>query len=101
MFLSNTRSSYCKKLLNNAKQIIYSIVLICGVGLIALSFYAKDNWVNVCSGVGTGLLTSLVVSAIINAENNAHEKRKKDKEKMIGFIMTRFTAKAMNTFRNK
>lgn len=60
---------------------IYSIVFICGVGLIALSFLVKDNWINICSGVGTGILTSLVVSVIINAENNAREKRKKDEEK--------------------
>lgn len=65
----------------NAKKIIYSTVFICGVVLITLSFFAKDNWINIFSGVGTGLLTSLVVSAIINAENNAREKRKKDEEK--------------------
>lgn len=80
-FFTNTGSSICNKILKNAKQMIYSIVFICGVGLIALSFQAKDNWQNVCSGVGTGLLTSLTVSVIINAENNAREKRKKDEEK--------------------
>ena len=77
----STRSSVCSKLLKNTKQIIYSIVFICGVVLITLSFFAKDNWINICSGVGTGLLTSLVVSVIINAENNAREKRKIDEEK--------------------
>ena len=51
------------------------------MSLIALSFLVKENWINICSGVGTGLLTSLVVSIIINAENNAREKRKKDEEK--------------------
>jgi len=65
----------------NAKQMIYSIVFICGIGLISLSFIVNDNWINIFSGVGTGLLTSLVVSIIINAENNAREKRKKDEEK--------------------
>lgn len=79
--LKSTRSSICSKLQKNAKQMIYSIVFICGVGLISLSFLVKDNWINICSGVGTGLLTSLVVSVIINAENNAREKRKKDEEK--------------------
>jgi len=80
-FIKSTRSSICNKLQKKAKQIIYSIVFICGVGLVALSFLVKENWINICSGVGTGLLTSLVVSVIINAENNAREKRKKDEEK--------------------
>ena len=79
--LKSTRSSICSKLQKNTKQMIYSIVFICGVGLISLSFLVKDNWINICSGVGTGLLTSLVVSVIINAENNAREKRNKDEEK--------------------
>ena len=79
--LKSTHSSIRSKLQKNARQIIYLIVFICGVGLIALSFLVKDNWINICSGVGTGLLTSLVVSVIINAENNAREKRKKDEEK--------------------
>jgi len=79
--IKSTRSSIRSKIQKNAKQIIYSIVFICGVGLIYVSFLVKDNWINICSGVGTGLLTSLVVSVIINAENNAREKRKKDEEK--------------------
>lgn len=79
--LKRTFSSICSKLQKNIKQIIYSIVFICGAGLITLSFFVKDNWINVCSGVGTGLLTSLVVSVIINAESNAREKRKKEEEK--------------------
>ncbi|WP_440977620.1 hypothetical protein [Sedimentibacter sp. LTW-03] len=57
----------CNMLKKNARQIIYLIVFACGVRLIYLSFYAKDNWINIFSGVGTGLLTSLVVSVIINA----------------------------------
>ncbi len=79
--LKSACSSICNMLKKNARQIIYLIVFACGVRLIYLSFYAKDNWINIFSGVGTGLLTSLVVSVIINAENNAREKRKKDEEK--------------------
>lgn len=79
--LKSIRSRIHSKLQKNAKQMIYSIVFICGVALISLSFFVKDNWISICSGVGTGLLTSLVVSVIINAENNAREKRKKDEEK--------------------
>lgn len=80
-FMKSAMFSVFNKPLKHTKQIIYSTVFICGVGLIVFSFYVKDNWINICSSVGTGLLTSLVVSVIINAENNAREKRKKDEEK--------------------
>lgn len=65
----------------HARRLLYSIIFIYAVGLICLSFFVTNNWGNICSGVGTGLLTSLVVSVLINAENDVREKRKRDEEK--------------------
>lgn len=79
--LKSSKSVICSGLQKNARQLLYSLIFICAVGLIFLSFFVTNNWVNVCSGVGTGLLTSLVVSVIINAENSAREKRKRNEEK--------------------
>lgn len=79
--LKNSKSVICTGLQKHARQLLYSLIFICAVALICLSFFVTNNWVNVCSGVGTGLLTSLVVSVIINAENGAREKRKRNEEK--------------------
>lgn len=80
MFKSG-KLAICTGIQKQARMLLYSLIFICAVGLILLSFFVTNNWVNVCSGVGTGLLTSLVVSVIINAENGAREKRKRDEEK--------------------
>lgn len=64
-----------------AKFIIYTIMFLVGIAVIVLSFFAKENWANICAGVGTGVITSLIVSVVINAENSAREKRKKEEEK--------------------
>lgn len=77
----NVKSAICTRMQKQGRHLLYSLIFICAVGLIWLSFFVTNNWVNVCSGVGTGLFTSLVVSVIINAENNAREKRKRDEEK--------------------
>jgi ABC-type transport system involved in multi-copper enzyme maturation permease subunit len=79
---------YFKRKYKKTKKVIMSglasrfhIILYCfgfavGIVLIALSFFLKDNWINVSSGVGTGLLTSLVVSIAINYGNDKRQKRK-------------------------
>lgn len=59
----------------------FNIILYCfsfaiGIVLIMLSFFLKDNWINVSSGVGTGLLTSLIVSIAINYGNDKRQERK-------------------------
>ena len=77
-----------KRKFKKAKKVImvwfvscFHIILYCfgftvGIALIVLSFFVKDNWINVSSGVGTGLLTSLVVSIAINYENDKRQERK-------------------------
>ena len=62
-----------------SKIIIYTITVI--VSITILSFFARENWTNICVGVGTGIITSLIVSVVINTENSAREKRKKEEEK--------------------
>lgn len=63
------------------RTVIYCLLFFLGVGAITFSFFVSENWVNVLSGVGTGLLTSLVVSVIINTENDSREKREKQSQK--------------------
>lgn len=60
-----------------------------GIALIVLSFFIKDNWINVSSGVGTGLLTSLIVSVAINYENDKRQERKllEDKKLVLSDII--------------
>lgn len=77
----NSCISIKKFLILHSRYVLYFLLLIVGIYLIASSFSAKDNWINILSGVGTGLLTSLVVSAMINAENDAREKRRLNKDR--------------------
>lgn len=77
----NGFSNIATWIIRNSKIIIYSVVFIIGLAIIVTSFFVEDNWINVCAGVGTGILTSLTVSIIMNAENNAREKRKREEEK--------------------
>lgn len=58
------------------RTILYCFGFVVGITLIVLSFFQQGNWVNVSSGVGTGLLTSLVVSISINYENDKRQERK-------------------------
>lgn len=69
--------------------ILYFCGIILGVTLMILSFFLKDNWVNVLSGIGTGLLTSLIVSISINHENDRRHERKllNDKKLVLGSII--------------
>lgn len=79
--LTKIKSNVFLWIKKHIKMIIYFAIFILAIIFIVISFLLKDNWINICSGVGTGLLTSLIVSVIINAENNAREKRKKEEEK--------------------
>lgn len=79
--MNKVKSSIYNELRKKAKYIIYAFVFMIGIAVIVISFYTKDNWINICAGVGTGILTSLIVSVVINAENNARDKRKKEEEK--------------------
>lgn len=56
--------------------ILYCFGVVFGFTLIVLSFFLENNWENVFSGVGTGLLTSLVVSISLNCENDKRQEKK-------------------------
>ncbi|TGE38610.1 hypothetical protein E4K67_11885 [Desulfosporosinus fructosivorans] len=63
-------------LVSRSHIILYCFGFAVGIALIVLSFKLKENWINVSSGVGTGLLTSLVVSISINYKNDKRQERK-------------------------
>ncbi len=75
--------------INCFHTILYCFGFTIGIALIVLSFFLKDNWINVSSGVGTGLLTSLVVSVAINYENDKQQERKllEDKKLVLSDII--------------
>lgn len=74
---------------NYSHIILYCFGFTFGIALIVLSFFLKDNWINVSSGVGTGLLTSLIVSVAINYENDKRQERKllEDKKLVLSDII--------------
>lgn len=74
---------------NCSHIVLYCFGFTFGMALIVLSFFLKDNWINVSSGVGTGLLTSLIVSVAINYENDKRQERKllEDKKLVLSDII--------------
>jgi hypothetical protein len=78
--------------------ILYCFGFIVGIALIALSFFLKDNWINVLSGVGTGLLTSLVVSITINYENDKRLERKLHEDKRL--VLSDIIAGSIDIYRD-
>lgn len=96
--LKNSKLVIVTGLQKHIRQLLYSLIFICAVGLICLSFFVTNNWANACSGVGTGLLTSLVVSVLINAENGAREKRKRDVDKK--FVLNDIIEISVDVYKN-
>ncbi len=99
-----------KRKFKKAKKVIivlfincFNIILYCfgfavGIALIVLSFFLKDNWINVSSGVGTGLLTSLVVSIAINYENDKRQERKLLEDKRL--VLSDIIAGSIEVYRD-
>lgn len=67
----------CRRGLSYLAIFAFAAVLIIG----SFRFRVTDNYTNILSGVGTGLITSLIVSCLINAENDSREKRKRNEQK--------------------
>ena len=61
--------------------LLYVVIGVVGVGLIIASFFACNNWSNVSSGVGTGLLTSLCVTVLIEMQHKREQEKKNISDK--------------------